>query len=138
MERHPFILNQLNLRNKLLPAKLAGQRWISDDTTQSTRRCFTGNGAVIKELSGTLSLSFCHGYYTSKGVYSYTYKYVIAQQAALRMKDGLLVFTGSTTTLCECSSHAYIDLIVSDNKNAKSMEVIAGNATVSESEGIIC
>ncbi len=100
-ERHNFILHQVNLHNKVLSADLSMQIDVSDDTIRRDLQQLSENGRIVKVHGGAMSLSFHNGNHTSKEVYAYSQKKIIAQKAAALVKDGMFVLTGGGTTIIE-------------------------------------
>ncbi|MEO8112168.1 MAG: DeoR/GlpR family DNA-binding transcription regulator [Ginsengibacter sp.] len=100
-ERHNFILHQLNLHNKILSADLSMQIDVSDDTIRRDLQQLSEKGKIVKVHGGAMSLSFHNGNHTSKEVYAYSQKKIIAQKAASLIKDGMFVLTGGGTTIIE-------------------------------------
>ncbi|MGZ3922818.1 MAG: DeoR/GlpR family DNA-binding transcription regulator, partial [Flavisolibacter sp.] len=100
-ERQAYILHQVNLHNKVLSTDLSQHINVSDDTIRRDLQELAEAGKLIKVHGGALSPSFHHGLHTSKEVYSYTQKKIIAQKAASLIKDGMFVLTGGGTTIIE-------------------------------------
>lgn len=101
MERHSFILHQVNLHNKVLSAELSKQINVSDDTIRRDLQQLADEGKVIKVHGGALSPSFHFGHHTSREVYGYTQKRTIAQKAVSLIQDGMFILTGGGTTIIE-------------------------------------
>ena len=155
MERHSFILHQVNLHNKVLSTDLAAQISVSDDTIRRDLQQLADEGKIIKTHGGALSLSFHHGHNTSKEVYGYTQKRIIAQKAVSLIKDGMFVLTGGGTTIIELaralpvglhatfisgsipalfeySSHPNIEVIVIGDKISKNSKITVGLEAISK------
>lgn len=101
MERHAFILHQINLHNKVLSTDLSEQIQVSDDTIRRDLQALSDEGKIIKVHGGALSPSFHNGNHFSKDVYAYTQKKIIAQKAASLIKDGMFILTSGGTTIIE-------------------------------------
>jgi DeoR/GlpR family transcriptional regulator of sugar metabolism len=101
MERQAFILHQVNLHNKVLSTDLSQQIKVSDDTIRRDLQDLATLGKIIKVHGGALSPSFHYGHQTSKEVYAYTQKRIIARKAISLIKDGMFVLTGGGTTIME-------------------------------------
>ena len=100
-ERQAYILHQVNLHNKVLSTDLSQHINVSDDTIRRDLQELAEAGKLIKVHGGALSPSFHHGHHTSREVYSYTQKKIIAQKAASLIQDGMFVLTGGGTTIIE-------------------------------------
>ena len=155
MERHAFILHQVNLHNKVLSTDLSQQISVSDDTIRRDLQQLADEGRIIKTHGGALSLSFHHGHNISKEVYGYTQKRIIAQKAASIIKDGMFVLTGGGTTIIELaralppalhatfisgsipalfeySSHPHIEVIAIGDKISKTSKITVGLEAISK------
>jgi DeoR/GlpR family transcriptional regulator of sugar metabolism len=153
-ERQAFILHQVNLHNKVLSADLSHDINVSDDTIRRDLQELAEAGKVIKVHGGALSPSFHNGHHTSKEVYSYSQKKIIAQKAASLIKDGMFVLTGGGTTIIELAralpptlhatfisgsipaiyeymNHPNIDVIVIGDKISKNSKITVGLEAVS-------
>ena len=100
-ERQAYILHQVNLHNKVLSADLSQHINVSDDTIRRDLQELAEAGKLIKVHGGALSPSFHNGHHTSREVYSYTQKKIIAQKAISLIRDGMFVLTGGGTTIIE-------------------------------------
>ena len=155
MERHAFILHQVNLHNKVLSTDLSQQISVSDDTIRRDLQQLADEGRIIKTHGGALSLSFHHGHNISKEVYGYTQKRIIAQKAASIIKDGMFVLTSGGTTIIELaralppalhatfisgsipalfeySSHPHIEVIAIGDKISKTSKITVGLEAISK------
>jgi DeoR/GlpR family transcriptional regulator of sugar metabolism len=153
-ERQAYILHQVNLHNKVLSADLSQHINVSDDTIRRDLQELAVAGKLIKVHGGALSPSFHDGIHTSKEVYSYTQKKIIAQKAASLVKDGMFVLTGGGTTIIELAralpnslratfisgsipaiyeymNHPNIDVIVIGDKISKNSKITVGLDAVS-------
>jgi DeoR/GlpR family transcriptional regulator of sugar metabolism len=153
-ERQAYILHQVNLHNKVLSADLSQHINVSDDTIRRDLQELAIAGKLIKVHGGALSPSFHDGIHTSKEVYSYTQKKIIAQKAASLVKDGMFVLTGGGTTIIELAralpnslratfisgsipaiyeymNHPNIDVIVIGDKISKNSKITVGLDAVS-------
>ncbi|MGN6266591.1 MAG: DeoR/GlpR family DNA-binding transcription regulator [Ginsengibacter sp.] len=101
IERQSFILHQVNLHNKVLSTDLSKQMKVSDDTIRRDIQQLADDGKVIKFHGGALSPSFHNNHSSSKDVYAYTQKKIIAQKAISIIKDGMFVLTTGGTTIIE-------------------------------------
>ena len=99
IERQTFILHQVNLHNKVLSNDLSKQIKVSDDTIRRDIQQLAEEGKVIKFHGGALSPSFHNTHSSSKDVYAYQQKKIIAQKAISLIKDGMFVLTTGGTTI---------------------------------------
>ncbi len=74
---------------------------VSDDTIRRDLQQLSENGRIVKVHGGAMSLSFHNGNHTSREVYGYSQKKIIAQKAVSLIKDGMFVLTGGGTTIIE-------------------------------------
>jgi len=154
-ERQAYILHQVNLHNKVLSTDLSQHINVSDDTIRRDLQELAEAGKLIKVHGGALSPSFHNGHFTSREVYSYTQKKIIAQKAASLIKDGMFVLTGGGTTIIELAralpnslhatfisgsipaiyeymNHPNIDVIVIGDKISKNSKITVGLEAVSK------
>ncbi|MBD0352020.1 MAG: DeoR/GlpR transcriptional regulator [Flavisolibacter sp.] len=153
-ERQAFILHQVNLHNKVLSADLCQHINVSDDTIRRDIQELADAGKLIKVHGGALSPSFQDSPQTTKNVYAYTDKKIIAQKAVSLIKDGMYVLTGGGTTIIELAralppqlkatfisgsipaiyeyiNHPTIDVIVIGDKAAKNSKITIGLEAIS-------
>jgi DeoR/GlpR family transcriptional regulator of sugar metabolism len=153
-ERQAYILHQVNLHNKVLSTDLSQHINVSDDTIRRDLQELAEEGKLIKVHGGALSPSFHHGNLSSKDVYSYTQKRIIAQKAASLVQDGMFVLTGGGTTIIELAkalpsqlhatfisgsipavyeymNHPNIDVIVIGDKISKNSKITVGLEAIS-------
>src|SRR5579875_537071 len=154
-ERQAFILHQVNLHNKVLSTDLSHHINVSDDTIRRDLQELAEAGKIIKVHGGALSPSFHNGHHTSKEVYSYSQKKIIAQKAASLIKDGMFVLTGGGTTIIELAralpshlhatfisgsipalfeymSHPNIEVIAIGDKISKNSKITVGLEAISK------
>ncbi|MDE3185605.1 MAG: DeoR/GlpR transcriptional regulator [Bacteroidota bacterium] len=101
IDRHAFIIHQVNLHNKVLSTDLSKQLKVSDDTVRRDIQQLAEAGKIIKVHGGALSRSFHNTYTTSDDVYAYKQKKIIAEKAISLIKDGMCVLTTGGTTIIE-------------------------------------
>ncbi|MGZ3850011.1 MAG: DeoR/GlpR family DNA-binding transcription regulator [Flavisolibacter sp.] len=153
-ERQAYILHQVNLHNKVLSADLGHLINVSDDTIRRDLQELAEEGKLIKVHGGALSPSFHHGNLSTKEVYSYSQKRIIAQKAASLIQDGMFVLTGGGTTIIELAkalppqlhatfisgsipaiyeymNHPNIDVIVIGDKISKNSKITVGLEAIS-------
>ena len=154
MERHAFILHQINLHNKVLSTDLSEEIHVSNDTIRRDLLQLSDEGKIIKVHGGALSPSFHNGQHSSKEVYAYTQKKLIAQKAASLIKDGMFVLTSGGTTIIELARalplelnatfisgsipalfeyirHPNIDVIAIGDKISKNSKITVGSEAIS-------
>ena len=98
-ERHAYILQQINIHNKVLSSDLSEQLNVSEDTVRRDLQQLDNEGKISKVHGGALSKSFQIS--DNTGVYSVTEKRIIAQKAAQLIKDGMFIILGGGTTIRE-------------------------------------
>jgi DeoR/GlpR family transcriptional regulator of sugar metabolism len=154
-ERQAYILHQVNLHNKVLSTDLSLHINVSDDTIRRDLQELAESGKIIKVHGGALSPSFHNGHHTSKEVYSYTQKKIIAQKAVSLIEDGMFILTGGGTTIIELAralptnlhatfisgsipaiyeymNHPNIDVIVIGDKILKNSKITVGLEAISK------
>lgn len=98
-ERQAFIIQQINIHNKVLSSDLSVHLDVSEDTIRRDLQELGEEGKLIKVHGGALSKSF-HFTLEPNPIYSLPEKKVIAFKAIELIKDGMLVLlTGGTTIL---------------------------------------
>ncbi|MBX9893268.1 MAG: DeoR/GlpR family DNA-binding transcription regulator [Chitinophagaceae bacterium] len=96
-ERHAFIMQQINIHNKVLSSDLCIQLNVSEDTVRRDLQELAEEDKLIKVHGGALSKSF-HFTIENSNIYALREKREIAQKALSLIKDGMLVvLTGGTT-----------------------------------------
>lgn len=99
-ERHAFIINQINLHNKVLSSDLSVQLQVSEDTIRRDLNNLAESGKIEKVHGGALSKSF-HFPYQLNEVYAQEAKKEIARKAVKLLTEGMVVLTGGGTTMIE-------------------------------------
>jgi len=153
-ERQAYILHQVNLHNKVLSTDLSQHINVSDDTIRRDLQELAEAGKIIKVHGGALSPSFHNSNHSSREVYSYTQKRIIAQKAATLIQDGMFVLTGGGTTIIEMAKalppqlhatfisgsipaiyeymhHPNIDVIAIGDKISKNSKITVGLEAIS-------
>ncbi|MEI8075225.1 MAG: DeoR/GlpR family DNA-binding transcription regulator [Bacteroidota bacterium] len=98
-ERQAFIIQQINIHNKVLSSDLSVHLDVSEDTIRRDLQELAEEGKLIKVHGGALSKSF-HFTLEEIPIYSLPEKKIIALKAIELIKDGMLVLlTGGTTIL---------------------------------------
>ncbi len=99
-ERQGYIIQQINIHNKVLSSDLGTQLDVSEDTIRRDLQELAEEGKLIKVHGGALANSF-HFTIESKNVYNLSAKQIIAQKAIQLIKDGMLVVISGGTTMRE-------------------------------------
>ena len=100
-ERQYYILQQVNLHNKVLSSSFSVDISVSEDTIRRDLQELSEDGKLIKVHGGALSRSFSQVHIPSNGVYSQHQKKTIAQKAIGLISNGMFVLTGGGTTIVE-------------------------------------
>lgn len=100
-ERQTYILQQVNLHNKVLSSSLSLDINVSEDTVRRDLLELAEEGKLIKVHGGALSRSFSQVHIPSSGVYSQNQKRKIAQKAIGLIGNGMFVLTSGGTTIVE-------------------------------------
>lgn len=99
-ERQAFIIQQLNIHNKVLSADLSVQLKVSEDTVRRDLQELAEEGNLIKVHGGALSNAF-HFTLRNDQIYSLPEKKQIAHKAASLITDGMFVLLSGGTTIRE-------------------------------------
>ncbi len=99
-ERQSFIVQQLNIHNKVLSADLSVQLQVSEDTVRRDLQELSDEGRLLKVHGGALSSAY-HFTLQDNKVYALREKQVIARKAVGLIKDGMLVLLAGGTTIRE-------------------------------------
>jgi DeoR/GlpR family transcriptional regulator of sugar metabolism len=109
-ERQSYILQQVNLHNKVLSSSLSQEINVSEDTIRRDLIELSEEGKLLKVHGGALSRSFSQVHVPINGVYSQHEKKSIAQKAITLINDGMFVLTGGGTTIVEMARQLPGDL----------------------------
>ena len=154
-ERQSYILQQVNLHNKVLSSSLSLEINVSEDTIRRDLQELSSEGKLLKVHGGALSHSFSNVYIPSNGVYSQDQKKVIAQKAIALISDGMFVLTGGGTTIVEMArllprelkatfvsgsiaaileymDHPNIEVILVGDRVSKSSKITVGSEAISK------
>jgi DeoR/GlpR family transcriptional regulator of sugar metabolism len=154
-ERQSYILQQVNLHNKVLSSSLSLEINVSEDTIRRDLMELSSEGKLLKVHGGALSRSFSNVYIPSNGVYSQDQKKVIAQKAISLISDGMFVLTGGGTTIVEMArllprelkatfvsgsiaaileymDHPNIEVILIGDRVSKSSKITVGSEAISK------
>ena len=99
-ERQAFIIQQINVHNKVLSSDLSTQLEVSEDTVRRDLQELSEEGMLIKVHGGALSKSF-HFTLETNTIYSLPEKKSIAYKAIQLIKDGMMVVLSGGTTIRE-------------------------------------
>ena len=99
-ERHAYIIQQINIHNKVLSSDLCIQLNVSEDTVRRDLQELDEEGKLTKVHGGALSKSF-HFTLHQNIVYSRPEKEIIARKAISLLKDGMFVVLSGGTTIIE-------------------------------------
>jgi DeoR/GlpR family transcriptional regulator of sugar metabolism len=100
-ERQTYILQQVNLHNKVLSSSLSVEISVSEDTVRRDLLELAGEGKLLKVHGGALSRSFSQVHIPNSGVYSQSQKRKIAHKAIGLINNGMFVLTTGGTTIVE-------------------------------------
>lgn len=99
-ERQAYIIQQINIHNKVLSSDLSVQLNVSEDTVRRDLQELDEEGKLTKVHGGALSKSF-HFTIQNNNIYQHTEKKIIAHKAIQLIKDGMLVVLSGGTTIRE-------------------------------------
>ena len=99
-ERQAYIIQQINVHNKVLSSDLSVQLDVSEDTVRRDLQELAEEGKLIKVHGGALSKSF-HFTLESPTIYSLPEKKSIAYKAIQLIQDGMMVLLSGGTTIRE-------------------------------------
>ncbi|MBS1639677.1 MAG: DeoR/GlpR transcriptional regulator [Bacteroidetes bacterium] len=99
-ERQAYIIQQINIHNKVLSSDLCGQLEVSEDTVRRDLQELHEEGVLTKVHGGALSKSF-HFTLQKNNIYQHPAKKIIAQKAAALIQDGMFVVLSGGTTIIE-------------------------------------
>ena len=148
-ERQAYILQQVNIHNKVLSATLSNEIAVSEDTIRRDLQELSAFGKLVKVHGGALSRSLSRGVMPAQTVYAQQLKKIIAQKAIGLIQNGMFVLTGGGTTIIELAKalpaelmatfisgsipaiseymqHPNIEVIVLGDKLSKSSQITTG------------
>ncbi len=99
-ERHAYIINQINLHNKVLSSDLSLLLKVSEDTIRRDLNELSEEGKLLKVHGGALSKSF-HFPHEQIEIYAQESKREIAKKAISLISEGMVILTGGGTTMLE-------------------------------------
>lgn len=99
-ERHRYILNEVNIRNRVLLTDIAQKLEVSEDTVRRDLHQLSEQGKLKKVHGGAVATSFHVYSYREDQIYAHESKIEIATKAIRLLTDGgVLVMSGGTTNL---------------------------------------
>ncbi len=148
-ERQNYIVQQVNLHNKIMLSSLREVMQVSDDTLRRDLFELASEGKLVKVHGGALSNSFGRLNSSKTDVYSLQFKRTIAQKAIKLIRDDMFIMTTGGTTIVEMArllppylkatlisgsiaaileymEHPQIDVIVIGDKIAKNSNITIG------------
>lgn len=154
-ERQAYILQQVNLHNKVLSSSLSIDISVSEDTVRRDLIELAEEGKLIKVHGGALSRSFSQVHIPSTGVYSQLQKRTIAQKAIGLISDGMFILTSGGTTIVEMArmlppqlratfisgsipaileymDHPHIEVILVGDRISKSSKITVGTEAIAK------
>lgn len=102
-ERHAFILQQLNIHNRVLSTDLVHRLQVSEDTIRRDLQELEEQGRLVKVHGGALSKNF-QSELSPASVYLPEQKKTIAEKAATLIRDGMLVLLSGGSTIRELTN----------------------------------
>jgi DeoR/GlpR family transcriptional regulator of sugar metabolism len=99
-ERHQHILDELNIRNRILLTDIASKLEVSEDTIRRDLKELHDEGKLKKVHGGAVARSFNPFSFHEEEIYDRANKVIIAEKALPLLKDGqAMLITGGTTNL---------------------------------------
>lgn len=108
-ERQAYIIQQINIHNKVLSSDLSTHLNVSEDTVRRDLQELDEEGKLTKVHGGALSKSF-HFTIENQNIYQHTEKKIIAHKAIELIKDGMLILLSGGTTIRELVKNLPYDL----------------------------
>jgi DeoR/GlpR family transcriptional regulator of sugar metabolism len=157
-ERQAFILQQLNIHNRVMSNDLWQKLGVSEDTIRRDLQELSDGGQLIKVHGGALSKGF-HFTLSQNDVYLAAEKKTIAVKASELIKDGMVVLLSGGTTIrelvnaipqelkatfitpslpiaLELSNHPHSELIFIGNKINKDAQMAVGAEVLKQLFGV--
>lgn len=158
-ERQTYILQQLNLHNKILASSLSQDIRVSEDTIRRDLLELADEGKLVKVHGGALSNSFGRAHFPVNGVYSQQHKRTIALKAIDLIKEGMFILTTGGTTIVEMArllppglkatfitgsiaatleymEHPQIEVILIGDRISKNSKITVGADAIAKVKGI--
>ncbi|MEO5975984.1 MAG: DeoR/GlpR family DNA-binding transcription regulator [Chryseolinea sp.] len=99
-ERHNFILEQININNKVMASDLSQRLDVSIDTIRRDLKYLEKTGKLLKVHGGAVSPDF-HFPYQQQEVYAKIEKRQIAKKTLRLINDGMTILLGGGTVMLE-------------------------------------
>ncbi|MFM8806942.1 MAG: DeoR/GlpR family DNA-binding transcription regulator [Sphingomonadales bacterium] len=154
-ERQAYILQKVNLHNKVLSSLLCAEINVSEDTIRRDLQELADEGKVIKVHGGALSSSFHEVALPPAAVYSQQKKKIIAQKAISLVENGMFVLTSGGTTIVEMARmlpsqlratfisgsipaileymhHPHLEVILVGDKISKNSKITVGSEAIAK------
>lgn len=110
-ERQAYIIQQINIHNKVLSSDLSAQLQVSEDTIRRDLQELDEQERLTKVHGGALSKSFQFSLQENT-IYSHSEKKIIAEKAISLIQDGMFVLLSGGTTIIELVKNLPKDLNV--------------------------
>jgi DeoR/GlpR family transcriptional regulator of sugar metabolism len=108
-ERHDFVMNQINLHNRVLTSDLVQLLNVSEDTIRRDLQEMSDDNLLYKVHGGALSKSY-QSTFDDSSVYAKEAKISIAKKTLPLIKDGMVILTGGGTTILELVKQLPVNL----------------------------
>jgi DeoR/GlpR family transcriptional regulator of sugar metabolism len=100
IERHEYIIKQLNLHNKVLTNELCLELEVSEDTIRRDLNELAEKKQLLKVHGGALGKPYFKNY-NNDDIYALSQKQIIAKKAIKLIKNDMLILLGGGTTIRE-------------------------------------
>ncbi len=159
-ERQAYILQKVNLHNKILSVAISEEISVSQDTIRRDLAELEQLGKLIKVHGGAMSPSFhFQNWSFDESVYAKEAKKTIASKAVQLIEDGMVVITtggttiielakalppdlkatffcGSVPAICEYMKHPNIEIVVIGDKLSKNSRITVGHQAIEQIQGL--
>ncbi len=159
-ERQAYILQKVNLHNKILSGAISEEISVSQDTIRRDLEELQQLGKLIKVHGGAMSPSFHYQNWSSpEEIYAIEAKKEIGRKAVQLIEDGMVVITtggttvielakalppglkatffcGSVPAICEYMQHPNIEIIVIGDKLSKNSRITVGHQAIEQIKSI--
>lgn len=154
-ERQAYILQKVNLHNKILSGAISEEICVSQDTIRRDLAELEQLGKLIKVHGGAMSPSFHYQNWSFDDIYARDAKKEIARKAVTLIENGMVVvttggttiielakslpptlkatfFCGSVPAICEYMKHPNIEIIVIGDKLSKNSRITVGHQAIEQ------